>query len=92
LIFILICWLWFVWRTLWRLKRVDGNDTHVFVTNYWITVRYPWTDIAQVTSTRRFGSRIVHLGLRAPGRFGQTISFLPGRHFDHWMQERNLRL
>jgi hypothetical protein len=90
LLALLAAWLWFVWRTLWRLKRVDGNDTYAFVTNYWITVRYPWTDVEQITATRRFGRRIAHLRLKAPGRFGPTISFLPGRHFDGWMKERNL--
>lgn len=82
---LLIGWIWFVWRYLLQLKRVDGSDTHVFVTNYWITVKYPWEDVADITESRRMGRRILHLQLKASGRFGQTISFLPASHADAWL-------
>lgn len=80
-------WCYFVWRILWRLKRVDADDTHLYVTNYWTTVRYPWTDVARVETQRRWGRRIVHVHLRAAGRFGQRISFLPGSSYAGWIQE-----
>jgi len=80
-------WLYFVWRILWRLLRVDGDDIYLYVTNYWTTVRYPWTDIARVEAQKRWGRRVVHLHLRAAGRFGQRISFLPGSAYAVWMQE-----
>ncbi len=80
-------WLLLVRRTLWRLKRVDANATHFFVTNYWVTVRYPWTDVEKTEEKIRLGRRIVNLCLRAPGRFGQKISFLPGGRFEEWKKE-----
>jgi hypothetical protein len=82
-------WLYFVWRTLWRLKRVDADDTHIFVTNYWQTVRYPWSDVEQIEEKKRLGRRVVNFWLKAPGRFGQIISFLPSSFFDEWMSKRN---
>jgi hypothetical protein len=81
-------WLWGVYRTIWRLKRVDADDTHFFVTNYWTTVRYPWQDVAQIEEQKRAGRRIVHFWLKSPGRFGPKISFLPGTYFDEWWRER----
>lgn len=80
-------WLFFIRRTLWRLKRVDANATHFFVTNYWTAVRYPWGDLEKMEEKTRLGRRVVNLWLRAPGRFGQKISFLPGDRFEDWKKE-----
>jgi hypothetical protein len=88
LLAVFIGWLWLVRRTLWRLRRVDADDTHIFVTDYWTAVRYPWTDVAQIEEKKRGGRRIVQFQLRAPGRFGQSISFLPSSFFDEWMRTR----
>lgn len=82
-----LAWLVLIRRTLWRLKRIDANPTHLFVTNYWVTVRYPWADVERIEEKARLGRRIVNLWLRAPGRFGQKISFLPGSHFHDWKKE-----
>lgn len=81
-------WLYFVWRALWRLHRVDADDTHLYITNYWTTVRYPWADVRALEEKRRLGQRIVNIHLRAPGRFGQKIAFLPGSTYREWLQER----
>ena len=80
-------WLFLVRSTLWRLKRVDASTTHFFVTNYWTTVRYPWGDLEKTEEKRRLGKRIINLHLRAPGRFGQIISFLPDNRFEEWKKE-----
>ncbi|MBL7807463.1 MAG: hypothetical protein JNN28_06610 [Saprospiraceae bacterium] len=85
-------WLLFVRRTLWRLKRVDAGDTHFYVTNYWITVRYPWADVEKVERIRRLGRKLVTIHLKAPGRFGQKITFLPGDRFEAWMEERGVAI
>lgn len=83
-----VLWLLLVRRTIWRFKRVDADDTHLYVTNYWTTVRYPWQDIERFEEKKRLGQRIVNFWLKAPGRFGEKISFLPGSGFKDW-KERN---
>ncbi|GAB4487468.1 MAG: hypothetical protein OHK0019_02530 [Saprospiraceae bacterium] len=88
LFFVLAGWVWWIRGTLWRLKRVDADDTHLYVTNYWTTVRYPWQDVARIEEKKRLSRRVVNFWLRAPGRFGQVISFLPSSFFDEWMSER----
>ena len=88
LLTLFIAWLWMVRRTLWRLKRVDADDTHLYVSNYWTTVRYPWTDVQVIEEKRRLGRRIVLFRLRAAGRFGLVIPFLPSSFFDEWMKGR----
>lgn len=79
-----LLWFFLIRRTLWRLKRVDVNDAYVFVTNYWVTLRYPWSDVESIEEVHRAGRRVVHLQLRAPGRFGSKISFLPNDRFEDW--------
>ena len=82
-----LVWIFYVRRTLWPLKRIDADDTHLYVTNYWTTLRYPWTDVESLTE-RKLGRRaVVALRLKAPGRFGQDILFLPGSHYRAWMEE-----
>lgn len=81
-----IGWLFFIRNALWPLKRVDADDAHVFVTNYWTTVRYPWTDVDQLEEKKFWGRRAIALRLKAPGRFGQEILFLPGSHYQEWME------
>ncbi|MFN0034026.1 MAG: hypothetical protein ACKVUS_03100, partial [Saprospiraceae bacterium] len=83
-------WLFLVRRTLWRLTRVDADATHFFVTNYWTTARYAWADVERVEEKTRLGRRIVQLWLRAPGHFGQKISFLPSGRFEEWKQENGI--
>lgn len=77
-------WLVFVWRTLWRLKRIDGDEFHFYVTNYWKTLRYPWTDLERYEEKKRLGRRVVNFYLKSPGSFGQKLSFLPGSDFEGW--------
>ena len=84
-----LAWLLFVWRTLWPLKRVDADDGHLYITNYWLTVRYPWTDVEQLTEKKWFWRNQVVLRLKAPGRFGQDLYFLPGSAYHQWMEEHD---
>lgn len=82
-----LLWIFLMYRTLWRLHRVDADAAHVYVTNYWTVARYPWSDVEKCTESRHLGRRIAHLHLRAPGRFGQKISFLPSSNYNTWMEE-----
>jgi hypothetical protein len=80
-------WLYFVWRYFLHIYRVDASETHVYVTNYWVTVRYPWSDVARIEQGYRFGRAVVYLHLKANGRFGTKIRFLPGTYFKEWLAD-----
>jgi hypothetical protein len=80
--FLLLGWIFLMFRTLLKLKRVDASDKHIYVTDYWTTVRYPWSDVKETTEQIRLGKRIVTFHLTAKGRFGDKISFLPGSSFE----------
>jgi hypothetical protein len=73
----LLGWVFFLYRTIWKLRRVDASVTHLYVTDYWKTARYPWADVAKMTESRHLGRRIAHFHLKGSGIFGDKISFLP---------------
>ncbi len=81
-----LAWLFFIWKKLFPLKRIDADSSHLFVTNYWITVRYPWTDVAGMQPGKWLGRPAISLQLNAPGRFGRNINFFPGSHFREWLE------
>lgn len=83
IVLVLAAWIFLLYRTLWRLKRVDADGRFVYITNYWTTVRYPWEDIAcfQMKNTR--GTGTWRLELKAKGRFGQVIYFFPSAQTAH---------
>ncbi len=94
IIFTLTClgWVIFVRKTIWKLRRVDATDTHIFVTNYWTTARYTWEDVEKIEEKKRLGRRVVNMHLKSPGYFGQIISFLPGSGFDAWRTEKEVSI
>ncbi|MFN0014785.1 MAG: hypothetical protein ACKVU2_09585 [Saprospiraceae bacterium] len=85
-------WLLFVYIMLCPLKRIDADDAYLYVTNYWVTVRYPWTDVERFEDVKKMGRRFVLLRLKAPGRFGQVIRFMPGSRFEEWMEENGKKV
>lgn len=82
-------WLVYVKTMLWPLLRLDADDAYLYATNYWVTVRYPWTDVARVEEIKKLGRRFAVLHLKAPGRFGQSLRFLPGSRYRQWMHEND---
>lgn len=84
-----LAWALLVWKKLWPLRRVDADDAYLFVTNYWTTLRYLWADVERIEERRHWGRLVVHLHLKAPGRWGNVIHFLPGSHYRAWMEENH---
>lgn len=69
----------FFYLTVWRLHRVDADQDHLYVSDYFRTYRYG-RDTVQELVLRHYG--LFHLGvvhLKAPGKFGRKIWFLPSR-------------
>ena len=75
--FLLIAWVFLLYSTIWKLRRVDASDTYLYVTDYWKTARYLWADVDAYSESRHLGRRIGHFHLKGAGIFGTKISFLP---------------
>ncbi|NND34742.1 MAG: hypothetical protein HKN76_19300 [Saprospiraceae bacterium] len=65
--------------TLMKLKRVERDHDYLYVTNYIKTIRYPFSDIEQISETSLVFIHLGHIKLKAPGLFGRRITFVQSR-------------
>ena len=66
----------FVKLVLWRIYRVDMDDRYVYVSNYFKTFKYPFSDIESIRTSKVLPGRIFIIRLKSKGSFGREISFL----------------
>lgn len=61
-------------RWIHPLKRVDGDDAYLYITDYLTTIRYPLAGIKAVQLSKNGRKGVISLYEKS--RFGQEISFL----------------
>ena len=62
--------------TLLRLKRVEMDDDHVYVTNYFKTYRYTFQSVTRIQEIDMLLLTLVILTLAEKGAFGRKIAFV----------------
>ncbi|NJL75997.1 MAG: hypothetical protein HC892_14235 [Saprospiraceae bacterium] len=62
-----------------RLKRVEIDTTHIYVTNYFKHIRYPHQDVEKIVENKRLVFPKAVLILKAKGSFGKKIAYIPIR-------------
>jgi hypothetical protein len=65
--------------TLLKLKRVEMDAEQVFATNYFKSVRYPWSNVDRIVRQPFLVFHIMYIHLKKPGYFGSRIVFLASR-------------
>ncbi|MBK7409450.1 MAG: hypothetical protein IPL49_01685 [Saprospirales bacterium] len=65
--------------TLLKLKRVEMDHEFIFATNYFKSVRYPWSSVEKLVQQQFLSFPIVYIHLKTPGSFGRRIVFLGSR-------------
>lgn len=73
--FFLLGLLFFYWAFL-RLKRVEMDETYVYVSNYFKAARYPWHNIERLKVQDLSLIKPVRIYLKEKGTFGKRITFL----------------
>ena len=97
LVFIVVFMLIF-WKTVLRLKRVDADKEHVYVTNYFKNVGYLHQYVEKIELSKGIIFNYGTLVLKEKGRFGKRILFLASRkrveifiaenpQLSHWIEE-----
>lgn len=75
------------YRTILRLKRVDADKDHIFVSNYFKTYRYKLKDIKTIEEVDFGLFLVLSIVLHQEGKFGRNIPFLLNRPtFDDFIQ------
>jgi hypothetical protein len=66
----------FIKLLLWRFYRVDMDDRFVYISNYFKTYKYPFSDIEFIRDSKALPGRVFCITLKAKGSFGKNIYFL----------------
>ncbi len=69
----------FVRFILWRLYRIDMDNEHLYVSNYFKTYKYPYTEVDSIADANILKGRIYRITLKAKGTFGQKLYFLASK-------------
>jgi len=78
----------FFYFTMLRLKRVEMDQTHIFVTNYFKNFKYPWSNVENIEERDFVVFRSIHIVLKTPGTFGKKITFVASRRkFNSFIKE-----
>ena len=71
-----------------RLQRVEFGPDGVYVTNYFKTFRYQYTDIARIKENDFGLGLLVTIVLREKGYFGKSVRFLAARkNYQDYLEE-----
>ena len=76
LLFILGTGFAFIRFLLWKLYRLDMDDHNIYVSNYFKTFKYPFSDIESITDSSVLPGRVFRIRLKSKGSFGRNIYFL----------------
>jgi len=72
-----------------RLKRVEVTESHVYITNYIKTYRYPYDSITAINESSILGFYKIRLTLAEKGSFGKNIVFIASRkRWSEFIKER----
>lgn len=63
----------------WRIYRVDMDATHLYVSNYFKSFKYPFTDIDAIVDSKILPGRVYIIILKSRGSFGRRIPFLASK-------------
>ncbi len=75
-LFLFLVFFLIIYRTIWRLRRVDADQDYIYVTNYIKTIRIPYAQIESLTSKSLSWRLLARLKLKHNGYFGSEILFL----------------
>lgn len=76
---ITLAWFWFAWKKFWTLRRVEIDDSSLYVSDYWHTAKYELSDIESVQTRKTLWLPMATIVLKGKGRFGREIRFIKGR-------------
>lgn len=61
---------------LWRFYRVDMDSRFIYVSNYFKTYKYPFSEVESFSDSKTLPGRVFCIKLKSKGSFGQYIYFL----------------
>lgn len=87
MIFMFVTGIIFLIFALFRLKRMDADPNHFYVTNYHKNLRYTYDSIEKASFIDLGYHKIMTLYLYEDGTFGKKLTFFLSKRFDEFLIE-----
>lgn len=62
--------------SLFSLKKVDGDERHIYISNYFKTYKYPYTEIKALHESDLVLFKLMRLDFQSKSSFGKRIRFI----------------
>ncbi len=82
----------FIHFILWRAYRIDMDEEYLYVSNYFKTYKYPYTEVVSIRDAGLWKNRIYRITLQSKGSFGQYIYFFASKVLWKDFQEEHPQL
>jgi len=79
----------FIKLVLWKFYRVDMDSRYIYVSNYFKTYKYPFSEIESISDSKTLPGRVYLITLKAKGSFGKKIYFLAAQVLWQDFQKEN---
>lgn len=66
----------FIYYFLFQLRRVELDDTYLYITNYFKTIKLPLDQVDTISTIQVFGMYRAKINLRFKSSFGKKIRFI----------------
>ena len=66
-----------LWRTCMPLKRVELDESSLYISNFQKEIVVPLTELVEVKENRWINTRPITIRFRSPTEFGESIFFMP---------------
>lgn len=76
LVFIFVSGFALIRFLLWKIYRVDMDEQFIYISNYFRTYKYPYSDVVSIRDSNIGTNRIFVIELKSKGSFGKKIHFL----------------
>jgi hypothetical protein len=74
--------------TVWKLKRIEFTETHIYVTNYFKTYRYVLEDIASMNKTNLFLFSTLTIKFHSRTYFGKSVvCMIAPANYKNWANQ-----
>lgn len=75
------------YKTVYQLHRVEMDSEHVYISDYFTIMRYPFASVEKITEQHFLIFTIVKIVLIDQGKFGKETTFIAGSNYFEVLDE-----
>ncbi len=75
------------YKTTYQLHRVEMDNEHIYISDYFTIMRYPFASVEKITEQHFLIFTIVKVVLVDKGKFGKSSTFVAGSNYFEVLEE-----